>query len=142
MEWHTEQRIEFAAATAHEANRLLGLSLADRSPRHWTEAEAWEKNSAIDGVRALLLDPSLTPGQLHSCWMRMLEADGWHYGGNEDSGRKEHHNLLPFEELIPGEELKFEMFRLVVLGVLEEETLVWSNVVSSREVESLIRSTL
>ena len=108
-----------AARAAHEANRILCLALGDKSQPTWENAPEWQKNSAINGVLNMKLDPSMTPEQSHANWMRHKEADGWVYGEVKNPDTKEHPCMVPYEQLPEDQRLKDHLYGIVVRAALQ-----------------------
>lgn len=111
-----ETIIEAAARAAHEANRAYCLALGDQSQPSWEDAPEWQRTSAINGVRGVLLDGN-SPKQSHESWLREKHATGWRYGPVKDPEKKEHPCCVPYEELPPEQKVKDDVFVNVVKNV-------------------------
>lgn len=110
-----------AAKAAHEANRVLCLALGDTSQPKWDDAPEWQKKSAIMGVEQIHAHPDTTPEQSHEGWLKVKREDGWTWGPVKDPEKKEHPCFCAYGDLPANQQLKDEMFGIVVrstLGIL------------------------
>lgn len=109
------------ARVAHEVNRHYCMSLGDYSQVPWDQAPAWQQESAIEGVKAHLANPKLTPMQSHDAWSALKLATGWKYGLVKSEARKEHPCLVAYEELPPEQRAKDFIFKGVVAAIAQEQ---------------------
>lgn len=101
------------AQICHEANRALSTTQADiHLP--WDMAAQWQKDSAVNGVRFVLMNPNEGPEATHINWMKTKEADGWKYGPVKDVEKKEHPCMRPWDELSEFQKAKDVLFRSIV----------------------------
>lgn len=105
---------EEIARVCHEANREYCSIQLDVSHREWGATSSMLRNSVIDGVRRILLDPGLTAAESHQNWVDYKLKEGWVPGTVKNEKTKEHPNLVPFHELPPGEQKKDELFIAIV----------------------------
>lgn len=105
---------EEIALVCHEANRAYCLVAGDRSQPRWEDAPDWQRQSAIEGVKALVAEPSLSPADLHERWRAHKAKDGWTYGLIKDADKKTHPCMVPFYELPEMQQRKDELFQAVV----------------------------
>lgn len=106
--------IESIAAVCHEVNRALCRSFGDDSQKPWGEAEQWQRDSAITGVKFRLANPDAKESAQHDAWCTDKVADGWKYGRVKNANSKEHPCLVPFDELPPEQKAKDALFCAVV----------------------------
>ncbi len=106
------------AQLAHEANRAYCVSIDDDSQQAWEDAPDWQKTSAIDGVRKLIMDRTTTARHSHESWMAHKRADGWSYGEVKDPEAKTHPCFVPYDELPEEQKVKDHIFRSVILGFM------------------------
>lgn len=128
MEWADEKKKEIAAKigaaimiaarAAHEVNRAYCEGIGDDSQVTWVEAPQWQRVSCINGVRAILQNPAITPAQQHALWMAEKGADGWVYGEEKDAEAKTHPCMVPYEELPDEQKVKDSLFGAAVRAVL------------------------
>lgn len=106
------------ARLCHEANKAYCHSLGDMSQPPWEEAPAWQKESAIAGVRAVLLNPEAPASASHDSWLAHKEADGWVYGEvkNPDATPPTHPCMVPYDELPAAQKGKDMLFQAIVLA--------------------------
>lgn len=112
-----EASLEIVAAAAHMANRAYCIGIGDTSQPTWEEAPDWQKSSAMNGVRAKLLDPTVTPEQSHEGWLAEKTANGWKYGPVKDPEKKEHPCFLPYAELDAAAKAKDDIFLATVISM-------------------------
>lgn len=114
-----DERIELIAECCHEVNRAYCEALGDGSQLPWRYAPDWQRASARDGVRFVLLgghgggDPIPGPEASHEYWMVRKLADGWRYGEVKDPEAKTHPCLVPYAELPPEQRAKDSIFLAV-----------------------------
>ncbi|WP_296763717.1 RyR domain-containing protein [Sediminimonas sp.] len=102
------------ARYAHEINRAYCEAIGDHSQVPWDKAPEWQQDSAMDGVRALLKNPAMTPAQSHENWMADKKAAGWKLGPVKDAARKEHPCMLPYENLPIAQQVKDHLLVTIV----------------------------
>ena len=94
------------ARVCHEANKAICEAFGDQSQKNWDEAEQWQRESAIKGVDFAVAHPDAGPSAQHDAWCADKVADGWKWGPAKDAEKKEHHCLVPYEELPPEQRAK------------------------------------
>jgi hypothetical protein len=112
------REITRAARAAHEVNRAFCERLGDRTHLPWESAPGWVHESAVEGVKAIALDPTLTPERSHENWSAHKLSDGWVYGEKKDALHRTHPCLVPYDELPPEQKVKDSLFGLVVRASL------------------------
>lgn len=110
--------VERAARTAHEVNRMYCESVGDESQPIWDEAPEWQKDSARNGVKAIIENPEQTPEQSHESWFKQKQFEGWVYGPVKDPETKEHPCMVPYSELDKTQRWKDYLFTTTVKSVL------------------------
>jgi hypothetical protein len=105
-----------AARAAHEVNRAYCEGTGDHTQVPWDAAPEWQRDSAIEGVRALLTNPALSPADLHASWCAHKLADGWVYGETKDLEAKTHPCLVDYDQLPAAQRTKDYLFRAAVLN--------------------------
>ena len=107
-------KVNSIARVCHEVNRAYCEALGDTSQPPWSKAPQWQQDSATMGVRLHLSNPEAGAEASHVSWMNQKLADGWKYGPVKDPEKKEHHCLVPFNELPVDQQAKDYIFRAVV----------------------------
>jgi len=102
------------ARVCHEANRAWCEAHYDYRQKSWSEAEQWQRDSAVEGVKFALANPRSTDNAQHEAWMNDKIADGWTYGETKNSEKKTHPCLVPFVDLPVFQQLKDKLFRGIV----------------------------
>lgn len=107
------------ARVCHEANKAFCATLGDDSQPDWAHAHAWQKESAMQGVKAHITNIRMSPKDSHDAWMAHKIADGWKYGPVKDPTKKEHPCLVPYEELPTETKAKDFLFRGIVHSFID-----------------------
>ena len=107
--------IEEIACVCHSVNKAYCYSIGDMSQVEWELAPDWQRDSAINGVKAHL-DSGLTmqPEDSHISWMKQKESEGWVYGPTKDPVKKEHPCMLKYDDLPQSQRVKDFLFREIV----------------------------
>ncbi len=104
---------EEIARACHEVNRAYCQALGDTSQLAWEDAPEWQRASARLGVE-LHVSGDHGPEASHASWMKQKLEEGWKYGPVKDPERKEHHCIVPFDQLPREQQAKDFLFRAVV----------------------------
>ncbi len=107
-------KIEIIAMVCHEANRAWCEGNNDFSQKKWEDAEIWQQEAAIAGVKFRLENPDVPVSATHNDWMANKLADGWKYGPNKNMEIKTHPCLIPFDDLPEYEKKKDYLFQAIV----------------------------
>ncbi|BDI33444.1 hypothetical protein CCAX7_54950 [Capsulimonas corticalis] len=110
--------VSAVAQVCHEANRGLCEAIGDTSQVSWNDAEEWQRQSAVAGVRAYLDNPGITSAQMHENWCEYKIADGWVYGEVKDAEKKTHPCLVPYADLPEVQQYKDKVFCAIVGALL------------------------
>jgi len=106
--------IEKIARVCHEANRAWCEANGDNSQPLWDEAQAWQREAAIDGVKFALANPNAPASSHHDSWMQFKLSDGWRYGPVKDAIAKTHPWLVPFGKLPAEQQAKDKLLAAIV----------------------------
>jgi len=113
-----DEAVVAAARAAHEANRVLCEALGQSHYGSWEECPQEIRDSVLSGVEEVRKHPGRTPRESHQAWADWKRAQGWKAGPEKSVERKEHPNLVPFEELPVAEQSKDSIFLAVTRAVL------------------------
>ena len=102
------------ARVAHEVNRAYCQALGDNSQPAWEAAPQWQRDSALLGVQLHAEHPDAGPQASHESWMAQKVAEGWTYGPEKKPDMKQHHCMVPFDDLPQAQQAKDYIFRAVV----------------------------
>lgn len=102
------------AEVCHETNRAYCHTVGDNSQKSWSDAEQWQRDSAIRGVEFALKNPDAPASTQHEAWLRDKTADGWKYGPIKDTEKKEHPCMVPYEQLPAEQRMKDYLFLAIV----------------------------
>jgi len=116
---YSDLEINIIASVCHEANRGLCVALGDDSQVPWKHAATWQRESVRNGVRFALDHPDATHEDLHAAWCNDKINDGWKYGPVKDESKKEHHCLVPYDELPIGQKAKDHVFLAIVRSMTD-----------------------
>lgn len=114
MAKQTPISIEDIARVCHEANRAWCEVNGDSSQLPWNEAPAWQRESAIQGVRTACDNPHATPEIQHEAWMDHKLSEGWRFGEVKDAEAKTHPCLVPYDMLPSEQRRKDDLFLAIV----------------------------
>lgn len=103
-----------AATICHQVNKAWCEANGDTSQKDWSEAEQWQRDSAIKGVEFRLNNPKAGKDAQHNAWMQDKINDGWVYGEKKDAEAKTHPCILPFDQLPEFQQKKDALFCAVV----------------------------
>ena len=112
-----KQELTFAervARTCHEVNRAYCEGHGDFSQVPWDEAPRWVHESAMQGIKYFLSNPTATPEDMHISWYKQKEETGWIYGETKDPLKKEHPCMVSYNELPYSQRIKDTLFLSVV----------------------------
>lgn len=109
-----ELTIGYIAKACHEANRVWCQANGDYSQKHWNEAEQWQRDSAINGVKFKLQNPDAGHDAQHNSWMKEKVDGGWVYGQVKDAEKKTHPCIVPFDQLPEFQRKKDSLFCAIV----------------------------
>lgn len=109
-----EDKVVDIAIVCHQANKAWCESEGDFSQEDWGEAEQWQRDSAIKGVKFRLENPNAGADEQHKAWMADKIKDGWVWGEEKDAEKKTHPCIVPFEELPEFQQKKDKLFKAIV----------------------------
>lgn len=109
--------VDLIARTAHEVNRAICEFHGDASQKSWSEAEPWQRESALRGVAFAMENPGAPASAQHDAWMADKIADGWVHGAVKDADARTHPCIVPYENLPADQRIKDHAFRAVVHGL-------------------------
>lgn len=106
--------VESIAKVCHEANKGWCEAYGDDSQKSWYEAEQWQRDSAISGVKFKLENPEAADDAQHNAWMAEKIEQGWKFGEVKDAELKTHPCIVPFNELPLFQQKKDKLFCAIV----------------------------
>lgn len=109
-----ESKINTIAIVCHEANMAWCKSEGDYSQKNWENAEQWQRDSAIAGVKFRLENPDAAHDAQHNAWMQDKISEGWVYGPVKDPEARTHPCIVPFEQLPVFQQKKDALFCAIV----------------------------
>ena len=109
-----QNKIGWIAKVCHQANKAWCESEGDYSQKDWLEAEQWQIQSAVSGVKFRVENPDAPASAMHDNWSKEKLADGWVYGEVKDAEKKTHPCLVPFDQLPAFQQKKDKLFSAIV----------------------------
>lgn len=109
--------VEQIAFVCHETNRAYCQIIGDNSQPIWSDAPAWQRESAIKGVEFNLANPDAPASASHDSWLAVKEADGWKFGPVKNAERKEHPCCVPYDQLPKEQQRKDALFKAIVASL-------------------------
>ena len=106
------------ARIAHETNRIYCQTLGDFSHEPWTLCQQWQRDSIINGARAIQRSAVTRPEQSHENWLDEKMINGWKYGPTKNVAAKVHPCMVPFNELSQEQQMKDHLFFSIVTTLL------------------------
>lgn len=110
----TFMNIEDIAVICHEANRIYCLRIGDNTQQEWANAEQWQRESAINGVKWRLENPESPASAQHDAWIADKLTNGWKYGLAKNAETKEHPCMVEYELLPVEQKAKDALFVNIV----------------------------
>lgn len=110
-------KITQIAFICHQANKEWCAINGDPTQKDWSEAENWQRISAIKGVEFALENPNAPASAQHEAWSTDKLADGWIYGKEKDATAKTHPCLVPFDQLPEFQQKKDKLFKAIVAAL-------------------------
>lgn len=111
--------LERIARVAHAANRAYCETLGYFSQVSWDSAKEWQKQSAIAGVKEILLNPDIGPREHHQKWVDYKKQEGWIFGPIKDEKKKQHPCMVPYDLLPFEQKMKDYIFGYVVKAFVD-----------------------
>jgi hypothetical protein len=105
---------EIIAEVCHEANKKWCEANGDYSQKNWNDAEQWQRDSAVNGVKFKLANPDAGHDAQHNSWLKEKVEQGWIFGREKDTEKKTHPCIVPFEELPEFQQKKDALFGAIV----------------------------
>lgn len=109
-----ENKIEYIAKICHEANRVWCQAGGDYTQKHWEDAEQWQRDSAINGVKFRINNSNAGVDSQHNAWMEDKMRNGWTFGEIKNDEKKTHPCIVPFEKLPKFQQKKDSLFCAIV----------------------------
>jgi hypothetical protein len=111
--------IEKIAEIAHQVNKAYCESIGDYSQKDWIDADDWQRESSVSGVKMIKNNPGSCPGDSHQSWLMEKEVEGWVYGKVKDVDKKQHPCCVEFSELPREQKAKDFIFTALVKELLK-----------------------
>ena len=110
------------AEIAYQTNRTYCQTIGDYSQDPWSCCDQWQRDTVLNGVRAIQRGIVTGPGQSHENWLKHKEEEGWVYGKKKNTNRARgvltHPCMVPFNELPSEQQMKDHLFFAIVTTLL------------------------
>lgn len=106
--------IKDVAVVCHEANRAYCQAFGDLTQSSWDEAQQWQRDSALNGVRFRIAHQDAPASAQHEVWLAQKKSESWIYGPVKDPSKKEHPCIVPFDQLPKNQQAKDALFIAIV----------------------------
>jgi hypothetical protein len=113
----TDDDILNIAKVCHEAHRAWCAANGDHVHKPWDEAEPYQREGTIWGVRLLLRNPDITDEEHHDLWWMQKLKEGWRYEENRNGTAKTHPGMVPYSEMPEYQRKKKPLFRAIVMAL-------------------------
>lgn len=110
----TPEYLERIAKVCHQTNKAWCEANEDFSQKDWSEAEDWQRDSALKGVAFRINNPDSGDDAQHNAWMEEKIEQGWKYGDTKNEDEKTHPCIVAFEELPHFQQKKDALFCSIV----------------------------
>lgn len=107
------------AMIAHEANVAYRATLG-QEPVPWALLTREEQMGVVMGVDAIIEQRVKRPRDSHDHWLRTKAAMGWTYGPEKDVEKKEHPDIVEWDQLPEDEQRKDMLFFGIVVALLAD----------------------
>lgn len=108
-----------AAMIAHEVIRALQIAHNEEGiALPWHEVSKDIQESCKIGVKRVYDNPDITVEELHDSWVQTKLEQGWTYGPVRDAELKQHHCLVPYDQLSAHDKSKDLLFLNTVKACL------------------------
>jgi hypothetical protein len=104
-------------AVCHAANLEYRILMEEDGGPNWEDAPASHRASLINGVMFALANPDATPEQQHAAWYQEKASQGWKYGPEKNTDKREHPCFVPYHQLPVSQRRKDALFRAIVLAL-------------------------
>ncbi len=112
--------VDQIAQVTHDANAAYCRSIGDNSQPAWADAPDWQRDSAVNGVKFTIANPTAPPSASHDSWLAEKREAGWQYGPTKDPAKKLHPCFVPYDALPVEQRRKDALFQSVVRALVAE----------------------
>jgi len=102
--------INDVASVAHELGRTYATMNGILVHPPFAELPEWRQDSVKEEIFKILDHQIESPTQAHESWVDNMYAEGWRYGAQLDTEKKEHPNLCQWDDLTEIERFKDVLF--------------------------------
>ncbi len=113
----TDEELLNIARVCHEAHRAWCAANGDHAHKPWDEAEEYQRETTLWGVRLLLRCPGITDEEHHDLWWMNKLRDDWCHDSTRDSAAKTHPGMVPYSEMPEYQRKKKPLFRAIVMAL-------------------------
>ncbi len=109
------------AFVCHQANKAWCSSNGDNTQKDWDDAEQWQRDSMVKGVKFRLEKPNCGLDGPHNSWLENKAKEGWVYGPVKDAVAKTHPCIMPYDQLPDTDKKKDLIFVAIVDALIPQQ---------------------
>jgi hypothetical protein len=106
-------KFEQLAKFAHSVLAAYSESIGEEQTA-WDNMDPEAKQSFRRGIEAHQIKPDMSEGEAHAHWINEKDLDGWQWGAEKDEKKKQHPNMVPYNELPENQKAKATIFKSIV----------------------------
>jgi RyR domain len=106
--------IEQISKFAYSVLSAYSESIGEKQKSDWKDLHSEKKQTFRRGVDAHMSNPDISEEQAHDLWIDEKLTQGWKWGMEKDEKKKEHPNMVPYNELPENQKAKSTIFKSIV----------------------------
>lgn len=107
----TYKKVLLLSRLCYETIRGYSNSIGEDHLDIWYETSDNIREFVVQEVLHNLSNEDVSVEEAHSRWCKYMKKEGWKFGESIDCDKKEHHNLVDYDDLKPEQKSKYHIFR-------------------------------
>ena len=107
----THKKVLLLSKLCYETIRGYGKSIGEEYLLNWEEAPDSIKEFTVYKVLENLSNDDISVEKTHQSWCDFMIKEGWKFGQILDYDKKEHPNLVDYDDLKTNQKSKYHIFR-------------------------------